>query len=85
MAQFASGDAPRMLDAARDDLDADAARQAAAADGDDDGLHVGELGQDLARQQAAVAGDDVVVVEGRDEHQAGSASARRRAAASASS
>ena len=33
-------------------------------------LHVGELGQDLARQQAAVAGDDVVVVERRHEHQA---------------
>ena len=58
------------LDPARDDLDADAAGQPAAADRHDDRLHVGELRQDLAREQAAVAGDHVVVVERRHEHQA---------------
>ncbi len=58
------------LDPARDDLDADAAGQPAAAHRHDDRLHVGELRQDLARQEAAVAGDHVVVVERRHEDQA---------------
>ena len=71
----------QQLDPARDHLDADAAREAAATDGNDDRLHVGQLGEDLAREQAAVAGDDVVVVERRHEHQArigGGALARDR-------
>jgi hypothetical protein len=59
------------LDPARHDLDADAAREATAADRHHDRLHVGELGQDLTREQAAVARDHVVVVERRDELQAG--------------
>ena len=67
MAQFDSGEAPRILIPRGTTSTPMPPARPAAADRHDDRLHVGELRQDLARQQAAVAGDDVVVVERRDE------------------
>jgi hypothetical protein len=52
-------------------VDPQPSRKAAASHRSDHRVHVGKLGEDLARQHPAISRDDPVIVEGRSEAERG--------------